>query len=270
MQISSLRFSDLISPNRIIILTLPRSGSTLLTTCVNSVAGVRMEVEPLNHGRHGHHMKPRHDDMKCPPYLIFNHLPYLMNRYFSVEPLPDFLRGSNVKRGNVAAGFKIMSHQISGMPNSEEFWNLLRYYNVRIVRLYRHNIIKQITSDYIVTRTRQSVVYDGKQDAGTVKIRLPVNRLENDIKIIREHQSYIDRNVSKYGLNNLLVTYEDYEHNLSYISDVVMPYYIGRSVKVTARTKRQNPERLRDRLVNYRELVSELRRLNMESFIKDT
>jgi hypothetical protein len=215
-------------------------------------------------------MKPRLDDTNGPTYLLYKHLPYLINRYFSLEPLPQGLRGSHKKTASIAAGFKTMSHQISGLPNRDEFWMLLKQHDAKVLRLYRHNIIKQITSDYITTKTRQCVVYDGKESAGTVKIRYPIANLERDINFIRSSQAYIDKNVIQYRLRDKLVIYEDYEFNMNYVSDHIMPYFIGKSVVVNTRTSKQNPTRLADRLLNYEELARELRKLNMESFIKDT
>lgn len=269
MQISSHHFSEYHSPNKIAIITMPRTGSTCLSACIGSVPGIRMEVEPFNHTRHSYHMKPNPSDGMVSEDEIFNRLDKLFDIYLSSAPLPERYRGCHKKKADVAAGFKCMIHQICGMPNEKQFWNLLKVHDIKVIKLYRHNIIKQITSSLISEVTRACVVYAQSSQEKTAKVVIPISELSNMIDVIEDQRSYIDKMVALYGLRNMLVIYEDFENDYTYIERKIMPFLIGRRAVVKVRTKRQNPVSIEDRVVNYNELVRELIRLNRQSFLKD-
>ncbi len=268
MQILSHHSSSSLSPERLVIITTPRSGSNYLTTAIDSVPGVRIKVEPLAHSRHSHHMKPNAGDKVVPAYLIFNQLKYVLHNLFAVGQLPAVFGLKCKKIARRCAGFKMMAHQIEGLPNERMFWQLLKEYNVKVIRLHRRNILKQLVSDHICSVTRKSVVYDGEPT--TVKVRIPLDDLESRLTQIKVYQSYIDQRVSEYGFDNKLYIYEDIDDNVDVINEEVMPWLINKKCNVIIKTKRQNPASLQERVLNYDELVMVLQKLHMTSFLKDT
>ena len=263
--------SSLLSPARLVVLSMPRSGSTFFTSAIDSNPGFRVLVEPLNHYRHNHHMRPTLTDMVVPTYMLYNQLEKVLFDMFCKKPLSSVYNTKYDQDGSVCAGFKTMAHQIVGLPNESLFWRVLKELNVKVIRYYRHNILKQIISDLIAMRTRQPVAYKrALEPVKTTKVQVDVNMIETTMKEIRRYRAHMDAKVQEYQLDNRMVVYEDIEHDLQKINDY-MPWLIGRTISsYKERTIRQNPESIRDRVLNYEELEKACERLHLTSFLKDT
>lgn len=263
--------SGLLSPSRLVILSMPRSGSTYFTAAIDSNPGFRVLVEPLNHYRHGHHMQPPIGDPVVPAYMLYNQLEKVLFDMFCKKPLPSIYNTKYDQHAGVCAGFKIMAHQIIGLPNEKVFWTVLKELDVKVIRYYRHNILKQIISDLIAMKTRQPVAYKrDTEGVKTARVTVDVKLIESAMIEIRKYRAHMDTKVQEYQLDNRMIVYEDISEDLQKINDY-MPWLIGRTVtSFKERTIRQNPESIKDRVFNYGELVKTCERLHLMSFLKDT
>lgn len=248
--------------NKFVILSQPRTGSTLITSLIASGKGVRCMVEPINPSTHTHHMKPIPGARGlAPESLIQNNITLALDLLFGEPPLPVSWNGSD-KIANVAAGFKIMAHQIMGLKNKEDFWQYLRGNNIKALLVFRDNIVMQYISDLIVLKTRQCAVWDGVPKVA--KVEVPIGTLRDNLRRIKAERRYL-MEWSK-GLDRRRITYEKFKDDIATI-EPILPWLTGTKYTVTTKLQKQNPDSMRDRVTNYDELVAELKRLKFENLV---
>jgi len=254
------------SPVPFVILSQPRTGSTLVCSLLSSHPGVRALVEPINPRGHNHHMKPIVGS-KCllPEFMIQNNLPRAFRILFSEKaPSGDWILSN--KKAPKAAGFKIMAHQIMALRSESVFWQYLVDNNVKVILVFRYNIVMQYISDLIVKETHQSACWDG--NVRTAKVNVPIDTLEDNLRRIISEKDYLVHKVNELGLDKRRLKYEDFKDDITKVSDL-MPWLIGESFLLTTKLSKQNSDSMKMRVKNYNELVIELRRLNFEHLIVD-
>jgi len=131
----------------LVVLSQPRTGSTMFCSLLNSAPGVRILIEPINPHGHSHHMQPI-DNKLFPQGMIKNNLNLALQILFD-KKIPDHYELSG-KKADKMSGFKIMAHQIRALPDQNIFWNYLSEHDVKVVLVFRYNILQQIVSDKIV------------------------------------------------------------------------------------------------------------------------
>ena len=252
------------NPTRFVLLSQPRTGSTLACSLIASNPGVRCIIEPINQTTHDHHMKPPPFSRRLiPEQLVQNDLTSALGKLFAEEPLPDEWMLSK-RKAIIAAGFKIMAHQIQGLRSEELFWEYLHRYDIKVVIIVRHNIVMQYISDLIVKQTRQCVCWIG--DPKTAKVEVPISSLGTNLRRIKRERLYLfDK--SKL-LNRRKLTYEEFKDTVEPVR-TILPWLVGEEYSPTTKLQKQNPDSMRDRVTNYRALVDELRRLGFDHLIVD-
>lgn len=252
---------------KFVILSQPRTGSTLLCSLLSSAPGVRALCEPINPRTHNHHMKPiLGSNCLVPEDFVQNNLLYVLDTLFSGDlPPSDWILSK--KRGDVAAGFKIMAHQIQGLKNEDLFWEYLASNNIKVIICFRYNILMQYVSDIITTVTRQPACWNG--DVKTTKVEIDITKLEFELKKIVKQKEYLLSNVDKYGLDKRRIKYEDFKNSTESVEKLFY-WLVGENKKLSTRLIKQNPDNLIDRVTNYEELVTEVRRLGYERLLEMT
>lgn len=249
---------------KFVVLSQPRTGSTLFCSYMSSHPGVRCLIEPINPATHSHHMQPV-DDSIClvPEDIVQNELGTAMDMLLAPEPLPmEWVL--SMKAGPTASGFKIMAHQIRALSKEEEFWAYLEQNDIKVVLLFRYNVIMQYVSDLIVKRTRQPTCWDGINILRTARTEVPIDTLEENIRrIVREKKYLIERSQC---LHHRRIKYEEFKNNCRPVEDI-LHWLIGEQYKVRTRLRKQNPDSLRERVTNYDALVKELYRLGFAHLI---
>lgn len=250
---------------KFVILSQPRTGSTLLCSLLNSAPGVRCIIEPINVRTHNHHMKPLADfNRLIPNDIVQNNLQFALDTLFDSEVLPSEWNLSN-KAGDVAAGFKIMAHQIHGLKSEAVFWEYLRDNNIMVVICYRYNILMQYVSDLITIATRQSACWNGQ--VITAKVNVDVSKLDFELNKILKQRKYLIDNAEKYGLSRCRIKYEDFKDNYTPVEDI---YYwlTGNRRPLSTKLSKQNSDKLIDRVINYDELVKAIRQLGYGNLLE--
>ena len=209
-------------------------------------------------------MKPVRDS-KCllPEMMVQNNLPRALNMLFARKPIPDKWVLSK-REATHAAGFKIMAHQLQALRSESIFWEYLAENNIKVLLIFRYNVVMQYVSDLIVQKTRQPTCWIGKPE--TAKVLVPINTLEENIRRIMRQKRYLV-NKSK-SLDHRRITYEKFKDTVEPIEEL-LPWLIGEKHNLTTKLQKQNPGSLRERIYNYDALVIELRRLNLTHLIID-
>lgn len=253
-------------PAPFVILSQPRTGSTLVCSLLCSHPGIRALVEPINPVCHNHHMKPIKGS-KCllPEVMVQNNIVRALELLFDRDPPPDKWVLSK-KVATHAAGFKIMMHQLIALKSKDIFWKYLADNKIKVILVFRHNIVMQYISDLIVQETRQSACWDGK--VLTAQVTVPINTLESNIRRIMFEKRYLINSVDKYGLDKRRLKYEDFKDDISPVNNL-LPWLIGESANLTTKLSKQNPDSIMARVKNYNELIFELHRLDLGHLIVD-
>jgi LPS sulfotransferase NodH len=250
-----------------VILSQPRTGSTLLCGLLSSAPGVRILVEPVNPRTHGHHMKPSSkSNCLLPEELVQNDIVRSLDILFSSDAPPtEWI--ANRKRGDVLAGFKIMAHQILGLKSEGHFWEYLVSHKVKVILCFRYNILMQYVSDMITIATRQPACWDGK--VRTAQVAINTQTLGFELQKIAHQKKYLIDTVSRLGLDNRRIKYEDFKDSITPIEDLLF-WLVGQRHALTTKLSKQNPDSLKARVSNYDELVAEVKNLDLEYLLVDT
>ena len=262
---------------KFIILAQPRTGSTLITSLINWGApkGIRCINEPINPVGHNHHMKPalKSDRLRhhlIPQKIVHNNIVRALDICF--RPLhesirPDVKDVAWVKQkidGRVAAGFKIMAHQIMVLKQHDKFWEYLHRHDIKTILVRRRNILMQWISDLIVKETRQCVVWNGP--VKTARVNVPLEQIKSNLdRIQHENQYLLERSEN---LDRRILEYEDFKNDYTVVEDI-LPWLIGVKYKVQANCAKQNPDSLRERVTNYEQLRQKLSELGMGEYLTD-
>lgn len=269
MQTSSQLSPNLDNPTAFVIISQPRTGSTLICCLLNSNPNVRALVEPINPIGHKHHMQPLPNDKHLIPQLLVDRsLATVMDQMFSKDGIAsDMTQDWLSKRSaSKAVGFKIMIHQIMALKQKEIFWKSLVKHKAKIVVNYRQNILMQYVSDIIAARTGKSTCYDGKPI--TTEVMIPVASLGDNLKRIVDEQKSIAELIRKVNLPTYKLKYEEFRDNVEPIENLNR-WLTGDKINLTTKMSKQNPENLKARVKNYHDLAKEVRRLGLENLLVD-
>jgi len=249
---------------RFVILSQPRTGSTLVCSLLSSIPGVRALVEPVNPLGHYHHMQPIIGS-RCllPQDMIQSDISGAMDMLLAEDP-PPIKWVLSRKVADVAAGFKIMAHQIQALNQEGIFWRYLSRNNIKVILVFRYNILQQYISDIITSITNQPACWDG--NAKTAKVEIHLESLEaNFARIIREKQYLLDM-VAKWDLDHKRLKYEDFKDDMTTVGNI-LPWLIGKHAKLQTRLIKQNPNNVKDRVTNYAELAEVVAKLGFKNLL---
>lgn len=255
------------SPNRFVVLAQPRTGSTLVCSLICSHPGVRCLIEPINPATHDHHMRPLpggYSSCLMPEAMVQHNIYRAMDILFAKEAPPDKWVLSK-REATLAAGFKIMAHQVQALKSEEKFWEYLHRFDVKVLLVFRKNILMQYISDLITTVTREPTCWLGTPKIA--KVQVPIDSLGSNLhRIQRERKYLLER--SKL-LDRRRLTYEEFKDTVEPVEQL-LHWLTGEQYVPFTRLQKQNPDSIRDRVTNYKALVDELRRLGFDHLIVDS
>lgn len=266
MQTSSPYSQNCHNPVPFVILSQPRTGSTLICSLLSSHRGIRALVEPINPANHTHHMKPIKGS-KCllPETMVQSNISHALDILFA-RPAPPEQWVLSRKEAKIAAGFKIMAHQLIALNSEPDFWKYLVNNKVKVIMVFRDNIAMQYISDLIVQETYQSTCWDG--NVKTARVVVPIDSLGKQLRRIMIEKKYIIDKVNACGLDSRRLKYENFKDDITPVNNI-LPWLIGESATLTTKLSKQNPDSMMARVKNYNELINELRRLNLSHLIVD-
>lgn len=247
---------------KFVVLSQPRTGSTLICSYLSSHPGVRCLIEPINPRTHSHHMKPVKDS-RClmPERMVQHNIEMAMDHLLAPEAPSDEWVLSK-KDGVVASGFKIMAHQVQSLKSEPKFWKYLHDNRIKVILIFRHNIVMQYVSDLIVKETRQCACWG--EDPITAKVHVPIDTLEQNIRRIMREKKYLI-NKSQH-LQHKRLRYEQFKNNCKPVENT-LEWLIHEKYPVQSRLQKQNPDSLRERVTNFDALAKKLEHLGFAHLV---
>lgn len=248
------------NPAKLIIISQPRTGSTLLCSLLNSCDEIRCLVEPINPTGHYHHMQPIRSNTIFPDEMVHHNINMALDILFSKYSLSSLIRTDNT--ASAIASFKIMIHQILALREENKFWQYLKDNRVKILLCFRRNIIMQYVSDLITTVTRQPACWDG--DVRTARVTVDTKNLGRALSSIVGERQYLFKRLREFGLESKTVLYEDFATNHRLINGILKTMFGYEAGRFSTKLMKQNPDSLKDRVNNYNDLLVEVKKLGLE------
>lgn len=244
---------------KFIVIAQPRTGSTLVSSLLSSIDQVRCIVEPINPIGHKHHMQP--NGIRIVPQQLLNDIQQTIDILLSENQLPPQWDMSK-KTATLAAGFKIMTHQILALPSPDQFWQYISKINCKILIISRRNKLMQIISDQIAKETGQPAAWD--EPVKSFKVYINVNAISDQLDNIRKADEYIL--LKTRAFNKKIIYYEDFNGNYSTIENI-LPWLLSSKHKLTTKLRKQNPDIMRQRVINYDQLQRQAEILNIQHML---
>ena len=248
---------------KFVILTLPRTGSTLLSKSLNKHPEIFCDDEIFHFSFRSYFSPNQFRFLKI--RFLSKKINYLINYPATVLRLPGFLNKYYTNKKNEhfkARGFKLMYYQTFYMPG------LIRYLkrnNVKVILLLRENVLRNALSDL---RARTTGIYHFQDD--NEEQRSGLSKLNVDIQILQQKMNYIIKQNKKLesivrDMNYLKIYYEDFEDWNDTINRISFFLNVS-SEQIEAGAKKLNPHTLRDMISNYSEVDNWLRKNNFSAF----
>ena len=232
--------------NRFVILAVPRSGSNMLSSLLNSHGDVLCHHELYN------------------PNGIFYALP-LRNTSFQLAesmvqrdqaPLEMLERIWEQDLGFTCVGFKMTLKQ-----NPAVFDSLLNDASIKKIVLKRGNSVKTHISKLIAEQSKVWEDYgtyrvtNGEPPRGLQKVTVNLEEMRRDIAFNREYYAEIEESLTESNQSFLEVQYErlpDWNHQQAILNYLDLPHQ-----RLTTESRKQNPTDISQMICNYSELVQE-------------
>lgn len=200
-----------------------------------------------------------------PEWMVQTNLETALNLLFAVDPPTQWVRCP--KPATIAAGFKIMIHQITGLREEQRFWDYLTSRSIKVIVCLRYNILMQYVSDLITIATRQPACWDGK--VRTAKVEVNLKTLGLELQRIIDQKAYLRHKLAHLEIDAKHLSYETFANSYTSVEGI-MEWLIGTRHHLTTKLSKQNPDNLADRVVNFNELVAEVRRLGLGHLLIDS
>jgi hypothetical protein len=248
---------------KFVILTLPRTGSTLLSKSLNKHPEIFCDDE-IFHFSFRDYFSPNQFR-----FLKLRFLPkkinYLINYPSIYLKLPGFLtnyfknkKGEHFK----ARGFKLMYYQTFYTPGLISY---LKKNNIKIILLLRENIFRNALSDL---RARETGIYhhqenNKEQRSRMSKLNVDTNALKQRMDNIVQQNKQLEAIVK--DMDYIKIRYEDFTDWNGTMNKIADFLHVSRQ-EVSAGAKKLNPNALQDMISNYSEVENWLKNNNYSEF----
>lgn len=238
-----------------VIVSLPRTGTTMLCIALNKLSGFNVYGEILVN-KSNHMVIKKHPQeaieefrQKNKPKNFYSFLSKKYNFTDNEYPLKkiinsdinDYLNSIYAEEGNV--GFKLLHPHIERLPYVISY---IKNNDIKVIHLYRENGLKQIISALTNIYMHE---YNGKK-----KMELNekvIDKLPEKLKINEEKDKRISELFSK-SKNYIKMSYEDmtYDNNAEMINVSKISDILEIPSKIKSYTKKYGPKEIKDRIVN--------------------
>ena len=252
------------SPTKFIILTLPRTGSTLLSKSLNKHPEIFCDDE-IFHFSFRDYFSP-HQFRFWKLRFLPKKLNYVINYPRTFLVLKKYLdkyytnkAGENFK----ARGFKLMYYQTFYTPGLMAY---VRANNIKVILLLRENVFRNALSDL---RARSTGIYHQDETEmvlnGLPKFHVDTTSLKNKMQHIIGQNKKLEKITE--GTDHLKVRYEDFSDWDNTMSRITS--FLGVSEQqIPAGAKKLNPVDLEEMIENFTEVKNWLAENNYAGFEK--
>lgn len=249
---------------KFVILTLPRTGSTLLSKSLNKHPEIFCDDEIFHFSFKNYFSANQFRFLKIS--FLPKKINYVINYPATFFRLKNFLEKyySNKADENFKArGFKLMFYQTFYVPG---LINYFKKNDVKIILLLRENIFRNALSDM---RARITGIYHSQDNnaemvSGLPKLNVDINSLKNKMEHIIYQKNKLESIVK--NMDYMKVRYEDFIHWNNTI-DRITDFLNVSKQEVYAGAKKLNPDRLEDMITNFTEVKTWLQQNNYAAFI---
>lgn len=209
-----------------VLLSRSRTGSNMLVSYLNSHPNIRMKGEIFG-------------------WLKGKNYKDILAKLFDKQPY--YIK---------AIGCKIFYYHPHHYESNDIWDELISMSNLSVIHLKRRNILRTLVSRKIAGI--QNVWVAGSSNGGepdsSKAVSFTMEELEKDFKQTRDWEKSGDEMFCKHPL--LSVYYEDLVIDPQGVLGNIMDFLDVKDMQLTTKQRRQNPERLRDLVINYDELKS--------------
>ena len=248
---------------KFVILTLPRTGSTLLSKSLNKHPEIFCNDEIFHFSFRRYFSPDQFRFLKI--RLLPKKINYAINYPATFLRLPGFLNKYFTNKKNEhfkARGFKLMYYQTFYIPGLIHY---LKRNDIKVILLLRENVLRNALSDL---RARSTGIYHYQDD--NEEQRLGLSKLNVDTNVLKQKMDYIIKQNKKLesivsNMDHLKIYYEDFEDwndTVNRISDFLE---VSRA-QIAAGAKKLNPHTLQDMISNYNEVDGWLKKNNYSAF----
>jgi LPS sulfotransferase NodH len=247
--------------NKFVLLTIPRTGSTLLVKTLDTHPEIFCAGEIFLLSGKMYHNEKSFRFWKLP--FLNNKLHYLLNYPNVLLNLKSFLNDfyKEGKNNIKAKGFKLMHYQTLYTPG---LLNYLKKNNVKVILLVRQNVLKNALSDL---RARSTGIYHNTNDndAGQLpKLNVNIEALKNKMQQITATQHQLDTVTS--DMNRLKIYYEDFKNWHESVANILNFLQVS-PIPLSESVQKLNPDKLEDMIENYTEFQGWIKQNNYEHFL---
>ena len=226
---------------RFVIIGIPRSGTNMLCTLLNSHPEILCHHELYN------------------PHGIMYAL-HLRDSAFSLGSMEDRNKNPDQFLNNVwqnTLNHKAVGFKFTNRDDEDIYWKVIRDPNVRKIILKRENRVKTYVSKLMSEATGLWEVYDAQKiSPQRPKIRVELEGLLNALKRYSDYYSNVEKALIETNQKALEVKYEDLFNDKTRQS---LLEYLGVSIDTSVlkvESIKQNPIDLKSTITNYEELLA--------------
>jgi len=249
---------------KFVILTLPRTGSTLLSKSLNKHTEIFCDDEIFHFSFRNYFSPNQFRFLKI--RFLPKKLNYIVNYPVTYLRLNNFLNKyfTNKRKENFKArGFKLMYYQTFYMPG---LINYLKKNDVKIILLLRENVFRNALSDM---RARQTGIYHRRKEnekavLGLSKLNVDMTELKNKMNHITYQNKKLERIVE--NMHYIKIMYEDFADWNNTMNKIFDFLEVSRA-DVSAGAKKLNPDKAEDIIHNFGEVKIWLQENNYTEFL---
>lgn len=247
---------------RFVIISIPRSGSTLLTRSLDEHPEIFCAGEIFNTSKDVHHAEWHFaswgfDSTSHGVQRINRIINYPNHRLRAIPHIQSFY-GDNVK-GETARGFKLMLSNIKSAPY---MWDYIRRENIKVIVLIRKNIFKTVLSRYRKAINRVAHVTDGA--APDIHFSVPAQKAMEQMKDLQRANNKLIS--CSEGMNRLVMYYEDF-FNWDETMNKVQQFLEVTVLALPPVLKKVGADKWQNEVENYKEVEALLQQNNFSEYI---
>lgn len=250
--------------NKFVILTLPRTGSTLLSKSLNRHPEIFCDDEIFHFSFKDYFSKNQFRFLKIP--FLPKKINYVINypaTFFRLKKFLDEYYTNKPDENFKTRGFKLMYYQTFYVPG---LINYFKKNDVKIILLLRENIFHNALSDL---RARATGIYHYKNEneemvSGLPKLNVDISALKNKMDHIIYQNNKLERIVK--NMNHIKMRYEDFT-DWNNTMNSIFAFLNVSTQQLSAGAKKLNPDKTEDMIANFNEVKNWLQQNNYAEFI---
>lgn len=247
---------------KFVIISIPRSGSTVLTRTLDNHPEIFCAGELFNTSKDIHHPEFHFaswgsNSKKHSVQFINRIINYVNHRLRSVPHIKSFY--CNKVKNKKAMGFKLM---LSNIKTAPYLWRYIKKENIKVIVLIRSNVFKIALSRYRKAKSRVAHITEGQIPSKLFHV--PADKLINQMKEI-ENANY---NLIKFseGMNRMIVVYSDF-YNWEETINKIEDFLCVKNIALVPALKKIAAANWQNEVENYKEIEQLLQQNNFSKYL---